>query len=91
MKPNAWITPLLFILMLAQSTGDQETPSSGTRSWEELRARPYPQWFTDAKLGIFIHWGVYSVLGGEWKGEDYGKEIGWASAEWIKASEQSNR
>ncbi len=30
-------------------------------SWEELRSRPYPQWFRDAKLGIFIHWGVYSV------------------------------
>ena len=30
-------------------------------SWETLRSRPYPQWFKDAKLGIFIHWGVYSV------------------------------
>ncbi|MCK5448299.1 MAG: alpha-L-fucosidase, partial [Gemmatimonadetes bacterium] len=30
-------------------------------TWEELRDRPYPRWFTDAKLGIFIHWGVYSV------------------------------
>lgn len=30
-------------------------------TWEELQARPYPQWFKDAKLGIFIHWGVYSV------------------------------
>jgi alpha-L-fucosidase len=30
-------------------------------SWESLRSRPYPQWFKDAKLGIFIHWGVYSV------------------------------
>jgi alpha-L-fucosidase len=30
-------------------------------SWEALRARPIPQWFQDAKLGIFIHWGVYSV------------------------------
>lgn len=30
-------------------------------SWEQLRSRPYPQWFKDAKLGIFIHWGVYSV------------------------------
>jgi len=29
--------------------------------WEQLRSRPYPKWFTDAKLGIFIHWGVYSV------------------------------
>ncbi|MDK2910815.1 MAG: alpha-L-fucosidase [Bacteroidales bacterium] len=30
-------------------------------SWESLRARPYPQWFSDAKLGVMIHWGVYSV------------------------------
>ncbi len=26
-----------------------------------LAERPYPQWFKDAKLGIFIHWGLYSV------------------------------
>ncbi|MDN5204810.1 alpha-L-fucosidase [Fulvivirgaceae bacterium BMA10] len=32
-----------------------------TSDWDELRSRPYPQWFKDAKLGIFIHWGVYSV------------------------------
>jgi len=25
------------------------------------------EWFQDAKFGLFIHWGVYSVLGdGEW-------------------------
>jgi alpha-L-fucosidase len=28
---------------------------------------PQQQWFRDAKFGMFIHWGVYSVLGdGEW-------------------------
>lgn len=26
-----------------------------------LRNRPYPQWFSDAKLGIFVHYGLYSV------------------------------
>jgi alpha-L-fucosidase len=41
-----------------------------------LRAEPYRpapeklaarRWFQDAKFGLFIHWGVYSVLGkGEW-------------------------
>ena len=31
------------------------------QSWEALRSRPYPQWFKDAKLGVFIHWGIYSV------------------------------
>ncbi len=30
-------------------------------TWQSLNQRPYPQWFSDAKLGIFIHWGLYSV------------------------------
>jgi alpha-L-fucosidase len=29
--------------------------------WESIDRRPTPAWFEDAKLGIFIHWGVYSV------------------------------
>lgn len=27
------------------------------------------QWWRQAKYGMFIHWGVYSVLGGEWQGK----------------------
>ena len=30
-------------------------------TWKSLDKRPFPQWFLDAKFGIFIHWGVYSV------------------------------
>jgi alpha-L-fucosidase len=30
-------------------------------TWESVDARPTPGWFSDAKFGIFIHWGVYSV------------------------------
>jgi alpha-L-fucosidase len=29
--------------------------------WNSIDSRPTPAWWTDAKLGIFIHWGVYSV------------------------------
>lgn len=32
-------------------------------NWESLDKRPVPQWFKDAKFGIFIHWGVYAVPG----------------------------
>ena len=32
-------------------------------TWESLDTRPVPQWYKDAKFGIFIHWGVYSVPG----------------------------
>ncbi len=28
---------------------------------DPFRDREVPQWFRDAKLGIFVHWGVYSV------------------------------
>jgi alpha-L-fucosidase len=30
-------------------------------NWASLDARPCPDWYLDAKFGIFIHWGVYSV------------------------------
>ncbi len=32
-------------------------------SWESLQKMPVPAWFEDGKIGIFIHWGPYSVLG----------------------------
>ncbi|KAJ9592723.1 hypothetical protein L9F63_015603, partial [Diploptera punctata] len=37
-------------------------------TWESLDSRPLPQWYDDAKFGIFIHWGVFSVpsFGSEW-------------------------
>ena len=30
-------------------------------TWESLDRRPVPAWYADAKFGIFIHWGPYSV------------------------------
>jgi alpha-L-fucosidase len=30
-------------------------------TWESLRNCQVPQWYLDAKFGIFIHWGLYSV------------------------------
>ena len=32
-----------------------------TPDWASLDSRPTPEWWRDAKFGIFIHWGVYSV------------------------------
>ena len=36
--------------------------------WESLQGYQVPEWYKDAKFGIFIHWGVYSVpaFGNEW-------------------------
>jgi len=41
-----------------------------TPDWPSLDSRPIPKWYEDAKFGIFIHWGVYSV-------PSYGSEHFW--------------
>ena len=38
-------------------------------NWQSLNSRPVPQWFGDAKFGIFIHWGLYSVPAYTGRGE----------------------
>ena len=37
-------------------------------NWSSLSTHPVPLWFRKGKLGIFIHWGIYSVpaFGNEW-------------------------
>lgn len=42
------------------------------------RQKPDIQWFKDAKFGLFIHWGLYSKLGGAYNGKNY-----YGSGEWI--------
>jgi alpha-L-fucosidase len=49
-------------IALAPALGAAQTAYSPAP--QNLQAR---QWFQDAKFGLFVHWGVYSVLGdGEW-------------------------
>ena len=58
------------------TTGDQTTkePINNDQKFE---------WFREAKFGMFIHWGPYSQLAGEWNGQKVpvGKE-----AEWIEST-----
>ncbi|KAJ6219112.1 hypothetical protein RDWZM_004924 [Blomia tropicalis] len=37
-------------------------------NWKSIDSRPLPQWYDKAKVGIFLHWGVFSVpsFGSEW-------------------------
>jgi alpha-L-fucosidase len=46
----------LLLLMLSGLNTQTYQPA-----WDSIDNRPTPAWFTDAKFGIFIHWGVYSV------------------------------
>ncbi len=49
---------ILLILFAHQSMAQKYNTNT---PWDSLRNRNYPAWFQEAKLGIFIHWGVYSV------------------------------
>jgi len=61
------------------------------------------QWFTEAKFGLFVHWGVYSILGdGEWvmnnqnipidayeKLPAFFNPIGFDADEWVKMAKDA--
>ncbi len=49
---------LFMVLMFAASVPAAQKYEA---NWDSLDKRPAPAWFPDAKFGIFIHWGVYSV------------------------------
>ncbi|ENN77167.1 hypothetical protein YQE_06306, partial [Dendroctonus ponderosae] len=62
-----WHSPLLLPLLLGV-VGAEYQPT-----WESLDTRPLPSWFDEAKIGIFVHWGVYSVpsFDSEWFWKDW--------------------
>lgn len=55
------------ICALEQNSEESKTGKYEPK-WASLDARPLPTWYEDAKIGIFIHWGVYAVpsYGSEW-------------------------
>ena len=54
-----WMIVLLFLTSFTMTA--QITPAPAPENLENR------EWFQDAKFGLFVHWGVYSLLGnGEW-------------------------
>lgn len=51
------IVTILMLASLSSSLRAQESPKISKDKQQKM------EWFTDAKLGIFIHWGIYSVNG----------------------------
>ena len=51
---------LITVILLGYSCREQKKEVYEP-TWESLDKHKAPQWFTDAKFGIFIHWGVYAV------------------------------
>ncbi|MCJ8209011.1 alpha-L-fucosidase [Mucilaginibacter sp. RS28] len=77
MKVSKKIASSLLVLSIATSTMGQSNnePNKGkktikyTASWESLEQYDCPEWFRDAKFGIWAHWGPQSVPElGDWYG-----------------------
>lgn len=73
--PTVFVGMLMFLPGCASRPGNSvaqpepaETVIVYEPTWESLQQYTVPQWFSDVKFGIFIHWGVYSVpaFSNEW-------------------------
>src|SRR5215218_3720181 len=51
---------------------DQKEINEAVNGWWTASMKTHEQrirWWREAKFGMFIHWGIYSLPGGEWKGK----------------------
>jgi len=72
------LLPLLMVALHAATMTDKDNPAdlaADAASWAAAKdgqtTAPLPErmiWWKNAKFGMFMHWGVYSKCGGEWKG-----------------------
>src|SRR5207244_3758586 len=77
---RALTTTVSVALMTFSSFGADATPNAEA-AWQRECGATHDQrmqWWREARFGMFIHWGVYSVPAGVWKGEQ-SKHIG----EWL--------
>ena len=60
---KVWRAPLL-AACLSLSLVQIAAPQSAAPSSQDAKMK----WFREAKFGLFIHWGLYCIPAGEWKG-----------------------
>lgn len=97
-----FVTAALACLLLApfasaQKPADLEKPLKYGATRLGMRQDAAMQKFRDARLGAFIHWGLYAIPGGEWKGKTYRgaaeflkSMAGVPTDEWMKLMDQWN-
>ena len=74
----AFLLPNVCSLSHGQEKPDTAAANKTAESKAERDARL--AWWREARFGMFVHWGVYSVVGGQYKGQDLPN-----SAEWMMA------
>src|SRR5215207_3778009 len=56
-------------LFIPNARAQQLRPASARASNDAAARERRLKWFREARFGLFIHWGVYAVPAGEWKGK----------------------
>eukprot|EP01114_Cavostelium_apophysatum_P012377 TRINITY_DN2756_c1_g1_i2.p1 TRINITY_DN2756_c1_g1~~TRINITY_DN2756_c1_g1_i2.p1 ORF type:complete len:462 (-),score=71.55 TRINITY_DN2756_c1_g1_i2:145-1530(-) len=63
---------IFIIAALALAEGQYEP------NWDSINSRPLPDWYDEAKLGIMVVWGIYSVPSwGNWTEFTYSPDAAW--------------
>lgn len=60
-KMTHFLRSIISIFFIVLFTLSSNAYSQYQANWESLKRYTVPDWYRDAKFGIFIHWGVYSV------------------------------
>ncbi len=74
-KSTSALTALALAAVGACASVQSEAKAPYDGSWESLQKMPVPAWFDDGKIGIFIHWGPYSVIGYRKGGRGYSEHV----------------
>lgn len=80
MRPRMWSSKLaacvgiVFLMAVLQAVAAEDIAAE-TKSEKDARMA----WWREARFGMFIHWGVYAIPGGQWKG----KFVPPGGGEWI--------
>lgn len=91
------LTPFHFLLIImilssnpafSQPEDINAYPEVHLEEWQEMNQSKSKQktmdWFQEAKFGMFIHWGIYSIPGGVWEGKKMEEmQRPWV-AEWVQ-------
>src|SRR4051812_3767335 len=75
------LAALLAAALTLCAVSSAQAPTHYEPTLESLDQHPLPQWYAGAKLGIFIHWGLYSVPG--WAPVNHA-DHDFSSADYIK-------
>jgi len=82
------LIPIFLLIFISchsrKQHGEELVNASYEPDWESLSRHETPQWYKDAVLGIYFHWGVYSVPAfGCWGGRNMYQPEGGLSEDWA--------